>query len=213
MRSWCDLDAILMRCYIMKNIILKVYQKLKSHKNTCFRRKISRSLRKKHRFEWKTSFRRCIKSYKVRKIQVFEAKFHALFEKSIVLDEKYHFEGVSKAKKSEKYMFSTQNIPVSSKKTYFGFEKHSKGLSEAISAQKCYHFHYFSLFIIIFSKNSWVQGFWKPYSECDASWTSGSGTFAFTARRPHYIHAHSALEHQLNSSWCSVWTTTTLKIL
>ena len=39
--AWCDLDAILMRRYVMKNIILKVYQKLKSHKNTCFRRKIS----------------------------------------------------------------------------------------------------------------------------------------------------------------------------
>ena len=32
----------------MKNIILKVYQKLKSQKNTCFRRKIASSLRKPH---------------------------------------------------------------------------------------------------------------------------------------------------------------------
>ena len=43
-------------------------------------------------------------------------------------------------------MFSTQNIPVSSKKTYFGFKKHSKGLSEALSAQKMLSF---SLFFII----------------------------------------------------------------
>ena len=32
----------------MKNIILRVYQKLKSQKNTCFRRKIANSLRKPH---------------------------------------------------------------------------------------------------------------------------------------------------------------------
>ena len=66
MRSWCDLDAILMRSWCdldaMKNIILRVYQKLKSHKNTCFRRKIACSLRKKHPFGWKTSFWRCIRS-------------------------------------------------------------------------------------------------------------------------------------------------------
>ena len=46
----------------MKNIILKVYQKIESQKITCFRRKITRSLRKKHNFEWKISFRRCIRS-------------------------------------------------------------------------------------------------------------------------------------------------------
>ena len=62
MRCWCDVDAMLMRCYVMKNIILRVYQKLKRHKNTCFRRKIARSLRKKHRFGLKTSFWGCIKS-------------------------------------------------------------------------------------------------------------------------------------------------------
>ena len=46
----------------MKTIILRVYQKLTSSKNTSFRRKFSRSLRKKHPFGWKISFWGCIKS-------------------------------------------------------------------------------------------------------------------------------------------------------
>jgi hypothetical protein len=44
----------------MKNIILKVYQKLKSQKNTCFRRKIASSLRKKHPFG--CFFRRAVRA-------------------------------------------------------------------------------------------------------------------------------------------------------
>ena len=88
-RARCDLDAILMRSWCDLDAIL---------------------------MRWKTSFWGCIRSSKVTKIHVFDAKLLVLFEKSILLDEKHHSEGVSEARKSKNYMFSTQNYSFSSKK-------------------------------------------------------------------------------------------------
>ena len=72
----------------------------------------------------------------MRKIQVFDANFHALFEKSILFDEKYHFEGASKAKMSEKYRFSKQNFTLSSKKASFWMKNIILKVYQKLKSQK-----------------------------------------------------------------------------